>query len=506
MKGVDRRKYGSVALMLGILSLITLSATRVAAQVPVIIPGLPGANLPAGARPAPSVWPYTDLPGGKGSTSAEKAATTADTTEAPADTTESLPPTALPYGITGDWFGSRDALFDAGIDLRTNLSQFYQGVTSGGLRQTFPYGLKFDYFATIEGEKLLGWEGLFVNLHAESRFGQSINRDVGSLIPANFALEFPKSMGSASALTNVQIEQFLGPDFVVTCGKLNAADGVNIHPFLGGNGINRFMNEAFVLSPLYGRLIPYSTPGAGFSYLRNFDPVFTFLVLDPSGRPDTAGISHMFNNGATLFSSLRARDAVRLARPPNTGRGLCQRSVQSALSRRLHHTPRDPRAATNGLVVGELRLRSVSLYRSRRPDQRLGDFCQHQPRGPGHQPGPLVPESWGRRHQPVARTVRGLVGRRLLLPGDQQRPPPGPRDLRASASEQGVELYYNAAITSWFTLTADIQAIDPAQVDSRSAFLFGSEGEDRLLARAIPVFPVSDRVRPHRIKARRSYR
>ena len=193
-----------------------------------------------------------------------------------------------------------------GIDLRTNLSQFYQGVTSGGLRQTFPYGLKFDYFGTIEGEKLLGWDGLFVNLHAESRFGQSINRDVGSLIPANFALEFPKPVGSASALTNVQIEQFLGPDFVVTCGKLNAADGVNIHPFLGGNGINRFMNEAFVLSPIYGRLIPYSTPGAGFSYLRNFDPVLTFLVLDPSGRPDTAGVSHMFNNGATLFTSLRA--------------------------------------------------------------------------------------------------------------------------------------------------------------------------------------------------------
>ena len=214
-------------------------------------------------------------------------------------------PAIPPFGITGDWFGARDALFDAGIDLRTNLSQFYQGVTSGGLRQTFPYGLKFDYFGTIEGEKLVGWEGLFVNLHGESRFGQSVNRDVGSLVPANFALEFPKPAGSASALTNMQIEQFLGPDFVVTFGKLNAADGVNIHPFLGGNGINRFMNEAFVLSPLYGRLIPYSTPGAGFSYLRDFDPVFTFLVLDTNGRPDTSGVSHMFSNGATLFASLR---------------------------------------------------------------------------------------------------------------------------------------------------------------------------------------------------------
>ena len=42
-----------------------------------------------------------------------------------------------------------------------------------------------------------------------------------------------------------------------------------------------------------------------------------------------------------------------------------------------------------------------------------------------------------------------------------------------SGNEQGFELYYNAAITNWFTLTADIQAVDPALSESRSAFLFG---------------------------------
>ena len=45
--------------------------------------------------------------------------------------------------------------------------------------------------------------------------------------------------------------------------------------------------------------------------------------------------------------------------------------------------------------------------------------------------------------------------------------------IAPSAGEQGFEMYYNAAITSWFTLTADIQAIEPGQFDARSAFLFG---------------------------------
>ena len=332
-------------------------------------------------------------------------------------------------GLTGNWLGARDALFDKGIDLRTNLSQFYQGVTSGGLRQTFPYGLKFDYFGTIEAEKLLGWEGLFVNLHGESRFGESINRDVGSLIPANFALEFPKPTGSASALTNMQIEQFLGPDFVVTFGKLNAADGVNIHPFLGGNGINRFMNEAFVLSPIYGRTIPYSTPGAGFSYLRDLDPIFTFLVLDSNGRPDTSGVGHMFSNGATLFGHLRV-PVTPFGLPGHQSlEGAYTSGRFSPLSEDdyiILDQPGNPANPTVGLMGGHLRLRSIPRRRRRDSDQGLGDLREHQPRRSGHQPGPLVPEPRGRRHQPAARTVRGLVGRGLLLPGDQQRPPADP--------------------------------------------------------------------------------
>jgi porin len=183
---VGCHKWGLAVLVPGVLALLALSPTRAEAQdpSPVIIPGLPGANLPAGARPAPTAWPYTDLPGGRSATTAEPPADTteapADTTEAPTDTTESPPPAAPPYGLTGNWFGARDSLFDYGIDLRTDLSQFYQGTTSGGLRQTFPYGLKFDYFGTIEAEKLVGWEGLFINLHGESRFGESINGSVGS--------------------------------------------------------------------------------------------------------------------------------------------------------------------------------------------------------------------------------------------------------------------------------------------------------------------------------------
>ena len=476
MNGAGCHKWRWVALMLGVQSIVTISATGVAAQDPVVIPGLPGANLPAGARPALTAWPYTDLPGGKAAKPTDQTATPTDTTEAPTDTAESPPPAALPYGLTGNWFGARDSLFDKGIDLRTDLSQFYQGTTSGGLRQTFPYGLKFDYFGTIEAEKLLGWEGLFINLHGESRFGESINGDVGSLVPANFALEFPKPVGSASALTNVQVEQFLGPDFVVTFGKLNAADGVNIHPFLGGNGINRFMNEAFVLSPIYGRTIPYSTPGAGFSYLRDFDPIFTFLVLDSNGQPGTSGLDHMFSNGATLFNHLRV---------PVTPFGLPgHQSLEGAYTSGRF----SPFSEDDYIILGQPGIHGTRRSGSwvvtygfdqflvvddETPTKGWGIFgnisLADQATNPVHWflnlgaggtsplPGRTA-DSWG-------------VGYYYLATSSVLRD--ALRTVAPIGNEQGFELYYNAAVTDWFTMTADIQAVDPAKSDARSTFLFG---------------------------------
>jgi len=456
MRRGDCRGRVLAALLLVVWGLFAPSPPRVLAQAPVIIPGLPGAGLPSGSGPSSIGRPASALPRGKAGAETE--------------TTET------PYGPAGNRPGARASLFDDGIELRTYVSQFYQGVAGGGLRQAFPYGIKLDYFGTIEGEKLLGWEGLFVNLHGESRFGQSVNRDVGSLIPANFALEFPRPTGSASALTNLQVEQFLGPDFVVTFGKLNAADGVSIHPFLGGNGINRFMNEAFVLSPIYGRAIPYSTPGAGFSYLREDDPLFTFLVLDSSGRPDTSGLSRMFRNGATLFASLRV---------PVTPFGL---PGHQTLETAFATGKSSPLTADDYVIlprpgVGSFR-RTGEYVVTYGFDQFLFVEADDPDKGWGIFGNASLANE---RTNPIRWSLNLGAGGASPLPGrasdswglgyyylgissvlrDALRP------VSPVRNEQGFELYYNAAITGRFALAADVQAIDPARLDAQSSFLFG---------------------------------
>jgi porin len=299
---------------------------------------------------------------------------------------------------------------------------------------------------------------------------------VGALLPANFALEFPQPTGSASALTNLQVEQFLGPNLVVTFGKLNAADGVNIHPFLGGNGIDRFQNEAFVLSPIYGRTIPYSTPGAGFSYLRDLDPVFTFLVLDSNGRPDTSGLRQMFRNGASLFAHLRV-PVTPFGLPGHQSlEGAYTSGKFSPLSEDDYVILDFPGIRANrrtGSWVLTYGFDQFLVVDAEAPNKGWGIFgnlsLADQDTNPirwflslgagGTSPLPgRSADSFGVAYYYLATSS---VLRETL------------RSVSPFRNEQGLELYYNAAITRWFTLTADIQAIDPAQLDARSAFLFG---------------------------------
>lgn len=454
----------TVNLLAGLALLAAPAAVR--AQDPEILPELPGANLPEGTAPSVSQREVMDL--------------LAPTGESAATAAAASPLAPPPFGVTGDWFGARTSLQDSGISLRTNFTQFYQGVTGGGLEERFRYGAKFDYFAVIEGEKLLGLKGLLINLHGESRFGQSVNGDDGALLPSNFAMQFPRGQGQASALTNMQIQQFLSENFVVTFGKINTADGVNIHPFMGGYGTDRFMNTAFVLDPTYGRAIPYSTPGAGFSYLKNFDPVFTFLAVDPMGRPDTAGIEHLFSNGVSLFSQLRV---------PVKPAGLPGHQILSGAWSSGKFAPLSGDSYI--LLPGPLpfiQKQTGTWVLSYGFDQ----FLVVDPANPRKGWGIFGNLSLTDGNPNPARWFLNLgVGGTSPLPGRSADSfglayyymgvsdplKDSLANLFPLRNEQGFELFYNAALTDWFMLTADIQAMDPGRVGADSAFLFGLRGK-----------------------------
>jgi porin len=133
--------------------------------------------------------------------------------------------------LTGDWGGLRTDLSERGIDIGLRLSQYYQGVTSGGVDTNSEYGGTMDYRVNVDTNKLFGtWKGFSVNMHARTRFGQDIIADPGSLVLPNGGMMMP-SPGDyhGTDITGLMVSQsftLFGGPASVTLGKLDAIDMV----------------------------------------------------------------------------------------------------------------------------------------------------------------------------------------------------------------------------------------------------------------------------------------
>ena len=207
--------------------------------------------------------------------------------------------------LTGNWAGSRDALADNGLTFFGDLTQFYQGVTAGGLEQQFEYGGRGDYLIDVDSRKMGLWEGGYLDLRGETRLGQDCNRLDGALAPSNFAMALPLPNQNVTALTGVQYTQVLSENLSVVCGKLNLLDGTPAS-YARGMRLNYFWNAAMQSNLSRAYLFP-SILGAGFTVRREDEPVFNFYLLDTHYTPTTSGFSTLFSNGVTLYGEYRLR-------------------------------------------------------------------------------------------------------------------------------------------------------------------------------------------------------
>ena len=131
--------------------------------------------------------------------------------------------------LTGEWWGGRTWLSKHGIDLDFRLSQYYQGVTSGGVDTNSEYGGTLDYRLNINGDKLgFFWKGFSVNMHARTRFGQDVSADAGSLVLENTGMLMPAPADyhgtDITGLIASQNFSFFGTPANFTLGKLDILD------------------------------------------------------------------------------------------------------------------------------------------------------------------------------------------------------------------------------------------------------------------------------------------
>lgn len=435
-----------------------------------------------GQEPTDLTFPLTQLASQPVTDIAGSDSPTVDVGNAEAKT--QAPPQPSPFGgslcertkLSGDWFCLRPALASHGITLDLSTTQFYQGVTSGGLEQSFPYGGRNDYFVNLDGEKLGLGQGLFVTLHGETRYGESANFLTGALMPANTMLVVPQPQGSVTALTGVKFTQFLSENMVVYAGKINTFDDFK-QPLTGAGTLNGFQNTALMFNPVYARTVPYSTLGAGFAYLHNHEPLFAAAVFDTNTTPTVSGFETFFDNGATIF--LQANLPTQFfGLPGHQGvTGTYSSGTYTELSPSAYFNP------IEGLVIDSTRKTGSwcmtynfdqALYVSPDdPRRKWGVFGNL-----GLADGNPSPIRWFASAgisgaSPIAGRKADSFGIGYFYLGVSDSLKDLAPVLLPLKDEQGVELYYNVAVTPWCQITPDLQVISPFRDRVDSSLTFG---------------------------------
>jgi porin len=368
---------------------------------------------------------------------------------------------------------------ESGIAYNVFVPQFYQGVASGGIEQTFEYGGKVDQFVTLDSGKLGLWNGMIVSLHAETRYGQDVNQEAVGLAPVNVAMLYPNAEEHDTAITNLTFAQSVDDDWQVVFGKFNGLDMFYMLYPQTGRGVNGFMQTSVVIPLAVARVFPLSFLGAGITKLKDGKVQGSLTVYDPHDCTTTTGFDQLGDNGANIMG------LWRFFTEPN---GLAGSHGFAFIGATGDYTSLDPAGFVfvpgQGVIATQQTGSWAALYVLEQ--QLWRDGCN-----PARNVGLLSqwciadeetsPFQWTGN---VAVQVNGFFAER---PSDSA----GVAYFYTGLSSEfenlvspvvdlqdlhGVELYYNAAMSSCSFLTADLQAIEPANVGQETALVLGLRG------------------------------
>ena len=211
--------------------------------------------------------------------------------------------------LTGDWNGARTTWKNKGVDLASSLTQFYQGVSSGGTGTSSEYNGTAQAKVDFDFGKLAGWNYWSAEIKAEVRFGGPLVTSTGTISPVNTAAIIPGSDGTVFAVTAVNVTKLFpvnlkeGKLVVLSFGRYNLVDALD-EDFFAGGGTERFLNLAQIGPLTVLRQVPLITNAVNLAYVRGGEPFFTFSLLDPNDHSTDPGLSDLFADGVTFAPAL----------------------------------------------------------------------------------------------------------------------------------------------------------------------------------------------------------
>ncbi len=225
-----------------------------------------------------------------------------------------LIPVPTDYGsrarhLGGDLGGLRTELAQDGLQVDVLYTQVGQGVTSGGRERGWEYGGKLESLWTADLDRMRLLPGALISMRTESRYGSSVNRAAGTLLPVDdvmfFPLTEPADQDLAVAITELRYTQFLSKEFGVFVGKFVTL-GNDANEFAGGRGDSQFLSHSFLSASVTALVNPYSTLGAGVFWMPTLDTVVASSLFSAADSSTTTGLDSL-DEGWVWSGSVRTQ-------------------------------------------------------------------------------------------------------------------------------------------------------------------------------------------------------
>jgi porin len=394
--------------------------------------------------------------------------------------------------LTGGWGGARDAMARKGVVFDLDVYWMPQAVTSGGKDENSEDWGNAIATLNVDTQKAGLWPGGFFKVQTVTSFGDNIARDTGAMVPANITWMLPSAVETDTGLQEFTYTQFLSQHGGVFLGKINSIAPTNV---LHGDYTTGFLNAGLNF-PLALALVPLSAYGAGTLYLPSHDVTLAAMVLDPNGTIDNDDLGDIFNDGVMALVSadlkikpfeLPGHQNLAFAWSNEDRISLIQDPSNIA---RLLLTGHFPRLGNLGPILTEileahapgLLIPVEPLNQENETWAAVYSFEQFlwQPAG-DHQHGIGAFFSFGvsdGKANPIEYSYSlGLVGKGIApgRPGDDFGigwthtefsddfvPYLRSRFDLGLGNEDAVEVYYNAAITPWLSVSPSFQVISSA--------------------------------------------
>lgn len=376
-----------------------------------------------------------------------------------------------PY-LLGNWNGTRSSLADEGITFDASVTQYYQGVTSGGRRREFQYSGHGEYILDADFGKLGIQDGLLMKIRAEHRFGTPINEAAGVLLSPAMLSTFPDPLTEDLVITELLFTQFLSENVAISAGKMMTIPS-GLTPFTAGRGDDTFMNSSFIFPVTTTFSAPYSTLGAGITIFQEEFPVLSLSILNSSDTITQSGFDQLFEDGVSIMGALSLPTPLGGKPGAQTLGFTWNNRSQIALGQdpRVVLPIFPPQEVNKAWSIFWSGFQYIETYDD--PTKGWGVFAAA---GVSDE-NPTLTHFWMNAgiggNVPLDHRPNDRFGVAWFYNDLSNEVGPIFNALAAPRDSWGVELFYNYALTSSIFITPDLQVLQPGNSNDDTAVLFG---------------------------------